>query len=470
MESCVTKAQEPLSYGNASTSDYETALQHVNEALTIAKYADSLFYLKAQSLLGLRKYTKVLQLCERTLEKAEMNAPKGSNGGEARVWRLWIEGRTKFCMGKLEDALEIFAKVGKEPEPQLRNGDVSKSKEKEASQALASSIRELLAHKKAGNDAFQASRHVEAVEHYSSALSTSQINESRPFNAVCFCNRAAASQALGLVADAIADCSRAIALDSSYAKAISRRATLHEMVRNYSHAVADLQRLIQLLEKSSSVSLRDKALSNEVSSAKDRLLKAESEVKKGSPVDHYLIMGVSATASAGDIKKAYRKAALRHHPDKAGLFLVRNDPEADGSLWRDVGDEVQREAHVLFNLIGESYAILSDETKRQKYDAEEQSRKMRGGFSNGMYSGGGGGAGAGGGGGGGDSSSFSSMFSRTGRKSRDWDGGSQRWQGRDSSYADPQTRRSRPFYHATSSQRRYGEGGSGYGTYDWDDM
>lgn len=42
--------------------------------------------------------------------------------------------------------------------------------------------------------------------------------ESRPFAAVCYCNRAAAYKALGQITDAIADCSLAIALDGNYLK------------------------------------------------------------------------------------------------------------------------------------------------------------------------------------------------------------------------------------------------------------
>lgn len=44
--------------------------------------------------------------------------------------------------------------------------------------------------------------------------------ESRPFAAVCYCNRAAAYKALGQIADAIADCSLAIALDGNYLKVL----------------------------------------------------------------------------------------------------------------------------------------------------------------------------------------------------------------------------------------------------------
>lgn len=68
----------------------------------------------------------------------------------------------------------------------------------------------------AGNEAFQAGRHSEAIEHYTAALSRNV--ESRSFAAICFCNRAAAYKALGQVTDAIADCSLAIALDGNYLK------------------------------------------------------------------------------------------------------------------------------------------------------------------------------------------------------------------------------------------------------------
>lgn len=68
----------------------------------------------------------------------------------------------------------------------------------------------------AGNSAFQSGRREVAIEHYSAALACN--SSSRPFNAVCLANRAAAYQALDSIAEAIADCSRAIVLDPEYAK------------------------------------------------------------------------------------------------------------------------------------------------------------------------------------------------------------------------------------------------------------
>lgn len=81
---------------------------------------------------------------------------------------------------------------------------------------------------------------MEAVENYTAALSCNV--KSRPFMAICFCNRAAAHQALDQIADAIADCSVAIALDGNYAKVcfsevISIRG-IHEFIFEFSSEMA----------------------------------------------------------------------------------------------------------------------------------------------------------------------------------------------------------------------------------------
>lgn len=60
--------------------------------------------------------------------------------------------------------------------------------------------------------------------------------------------------------------------------------------------------------------------------------------------DYYEVLGVDKGASDDEIKKAFRKAAVRHHPDKAG------------------GDEAK------FKEINEAYEVLKDKQKRQRYD------------------------------------------------------------------------------------------------------
>lgn len=60
--------------------------------------------------------------------------------------------------------------------------------------------------------------------------------------------------------------------------------------------------------------------------------------------DYYEVLGVGKNASADEIKKAFRKAAVKHHPDKEG------------------GDESK------FKEINEAYEVLKDQQKRQRYD------------------------------------------------------------------------------------------------------
>ena len=63
--------------------------------------------------------------------------------------------------------------------------------------------------------------------------------------------------------------------------------------------------------------------------------------------DYYETLGVGKNADAQEIKKAYRKAAMKHHPDKNP-----DDPNAEDR----------------FKEIGEAYEVLSDDQKRAAYD------------------------------------------------------------------------------------------------------
>lgn len=64
-------------------------------------------------------------------------------------------------------------------------------------------------------------------------------------------------------------------------------------------------------------------------------------------MDYYETLGVSKSASADEIKKAYRKLALKYHPDK---------------------NNGEKSAEERFKQISEAYAVLSDAEKKKQYD------------------------------------------------------------------------------------------------------
>lgn len=69
-------------------------------------------------------------------------------------------------------------------------------------------------------------------------------------------------------------------------------------------------------------------------------------VSRANRVDHYAVLGVAQTAAQPEIKKAYRKLALKYHPDRLK------------------GDAAKKEGNAKFQEVSESFAVLSDESKR----------------------------------------------------------------------------------------------------------
>lgn len=100
--------------------------------------------------------------------------------------------------------------------------------------------------------------------------------------------------------------------------------------------------------------------------------------------DYYEVLGISKGASDDEIKKAYRKAAMKYHPDK----------------FSNASDKEKKDAEDKFKEVNEAYQVLSDSQKKAQYDQ----------FGHAAFEQGAGGFGGGFGGAGGFEDIFSSFF------------------------------------------------------------
>lgn len=235
---------------------------------------------------------------------------------------LVLRGRALYAQGENDKAIQHFRKA--------LSGDPDY---RDAIKYLRI-VQKLDRMKEEGNTDYKAGRWQAAFDKYSSALEVDPTN--RGTNSKLFQNRALCRLKLKQYDEAIADCEKAIGLDPSYMKARKTKANALGQAERWEAAVQEWKNLQELDPE-------DRTIAKEIR-------KAELELKKSQRKDYYKILGVSKDADDNTIKKAYRKAAIVHHPDKN-----QGDPEAEER----------------FKDIGEAYETLSDPQKRARYDSGE---------------------------------------------------------------------------------------------------
>lgn len=241
------------------------------------------------------------------------------------------------------DALLLGARVT------LANNDVAKAVQ-QAQAALRSDpdrsdakiflrkCKQLASLKDEANNAFKANQSEEALAKYAQILELADQDketdgEAKKFKAVIYSNRAILLSKLSRYQESIHDCTKALQLDPGFVKPLKTRARAYQSSEQYEEAVRDFKRAV---DESVGTAEHD-ALRRECR-------RCEVELKRSKKVDYYKILGVPKTATETEIKKAFRKESLKHHPDKGG-------------------DEEK------FKMCNEAYSILSDEQKRRRYDS-----------------------------------------------------------------------------------------------------
>jgi DnaJ family protein C protein 7 len=112
---------------------------------------------------------------------------------------------------------------------------------------------------------------------------------------------------------ALADTDASLALCSTSFKALRTRARINMHLEKFEAAIADFNSAIE----QAGVEGND----NDVRALRSELKKAEAALKRSKTKDYYKILGVPRDCDEADIKKAYRRESLKHHPDKVGIAL-----------------------------------------------------------------------------------------------------------------------------------------------------
>lgn len=177
----------------------------------------------------------------------------------------------------------------------------------------------------------------EAHEHINEALKISPVN-SKFFLKLLY-NRAFTHSKTGFFRDAIKDCTRALKKSWAISNCLRLRANCYMAMRKFQSAISDYEELLKI-EKSNEVK-------NKLKEAKQALQRYQSD-------NYYDVLEIENTATKADIKKAYRRLALIHHPDKHS----------------DAPNDEKIEQQEICKKINVAHQILSDSEKRKEYDLE----------------------------------------------------------------------------------------------------
>lgn len=358
-----------------ASGDYGSVLNATEAALKYATQCRVLQEQKIMALFELQRYATLASFCDDVVKQHPI--PTASKASIFGVRATVLLARAKRYLERSDEAQSLLSELE------------SVAPQSSTVNQLGRLWRDMDRYKDSGNDAFKAGRFFDAYQLYSEALELDE--KYYRYCAVIYCNRAATSMAIGDYERAVSDCDDALLRYSTYPKARLRRARCYVELKKFDLAVVDFDRYLKgmnnpqvLLERhhanaalkkqqrqerqqrqqqrssyhryawddSTQDSWNDFFSSNRRPSSSQKK-KQQQQKKKITPTkhntrSHYEILGLTREATLTEIKKSYRKLALKYHPDKS------NDPRY-----------VE-----LFKDMTAAYTILSDPDSKRKYDQE----------------------------------------------------------------------------------------------------
>ncbi|KAM6042586.1 dnaJ homolog subfamily C member 7 [Theristicus caerulescens] len=293
--------------------DFRKVVFCMDRALEFAPACHRFKILKAECLALLGRYPEAQSVASDILRMDSTNADA-----------LYVRGLCLYYADCIEKAVQFFVQA------------LRMAPDHEKACLACRNAKALKAKKEDGNKAFKEGNYKLAYELYTEALGIDPNNIKT--NAKLYCNRGTVNSKLRKLEEAIDDCTNAVKLDDTYIKAYLRRAQCYMDTEQYEDAVRDYEKVYQ---------------TEKTKEHKQLLKNAQVELKKSKRKDYYKILGVDKNASEDEIKKAYRKRALMHHPDRHS----------------GASAEVQKEEEKKFKEVGEAFTILSDPKKKARYDS-----------------------------------------------------------------------------------------------------
>ncbi|XP_039129804.1 uncharacterized protein LOC120265915 [Dioscorea cayenensis subsp. rotundata] len=337
--------------------------------------------------------------------KKKVMAGLCKNSEKEGQWRYLVLGQACSHLGLMEDAIALLQTGRRLATAAFRRESVCwsedsfsftdnpsippppslPSSESEAASHLVSHIKFLLRRRAAAIAALDANLPNESVRHFSKILDGRR-SVPQAFAAYCFVGRASAYRAAGRLAEAIADCNRALALDPASIPALRERADLLEAVRSHADCLHDLDHLKLLYDSilrdqklpgpawkpHYDVRYRDIPSNLRTLTARIQLLRLRVAAGEGSNVDYYALIGVRRGCSRSELERAHRLLSLKHRPDKAGGFVDRLEFVEEHRELDEIRDQARMSALLLYRLLQKGYSSIMATVME-----EEMAEKMR---------------------------------------------------------------------------------------------
>ncbi|XP_043796658.1 dnaJ homolog subfamily C member 7 isoform X2 [Apis laboriosa] len=307
-----------------AAKDYRKVVYCMDRCCDVSTRCTSFKLIKAECLVFLGRYQEAQEIANDILHIDKQNA----DAIYVRAMCLYFQDNIDRAFTHFQQVLRLAPDHAKALEIYKRAKNLKKKKEE-------------------GNAAYEKEQYQKAYKLYTEALTIDPQNIVT--NAKLHFNKATVAAKLSRLNESIIECTEALKLDKNYLKALKRRAASYMELKEYEKAVHDLEKACKM----------DKSWDN-----KRLLMEAKMALKKSKRKDYYEILGIDKNASTDDIKKAYRKRAMVHHPD-------RHPNATEGE---------KKEQEKKFKEVGEAYGILSDPKKRSRYDSGHDIDDTDGGY------------------------------------------------------------------------------------------